>query len=154
MSLFTYFLCCNSTEALKEVFAWLGFDVHTFEDLSAQQMKDTVKSFREKDHADCFICCILTHSESDILYSTDGHISANDLLGLFSTENCPALAGKPKVFVFQGCQTGGSHGINPPSADFLCCIPTIAGHYSLRNTVTGSFFIQSLCRQLKKHCPR
>ncbi|KAG7326800.1 hypothetical protein KOW79_010201 [Hemibagrus wyckioides] len=42
----------------------------------------------------------------------------------------------------------------PSDADFLIARSTIKGYYSFRNTDTGSWFIQSLCKQLKTHCPK
>ncbi|PIO25030.1 hypothetical protein AB205_0083760 [Aquarana catesbeiana] len=39
----------------------------------------------------------------------------------------------------------------PVEADFLYAYSTVPGYYSWRNTVNGSWFIQSLCEMLKLH---
>ncbi|XP_017336114.1 caspase 8 isoform X1 [Ictalurus punctatus] len=41
----------------------------------------------------------------------------------------------------------------PADADFLIARSTVKGYYSMRNTISGSWFIQSLCKQLKTYCP-
>uniref|UniRef100_A0A3B1K1B8 Caspase-8 n=1 Tax=Astyanax mexicanus TaxID=7994 RepID=A0A3B1K1B8_ASTMX len=42
----------------------------------------------------------------------------------------------------------------PNDADFFVARSTVKGFFSFRNTMLGSWFIQSLCEQLKKFCPR
>lgn len=65
------------------------------------------------DHtnSDLFMCAILTHggqgrdsadaAASDIVYGTDGGIglSVRELMKIM--EDCPGLAGKPKIFLVQ-----------------------------------------------------
>ncbi|KAF4080064.1 hypothetical protein AMELA_G00166160 [Ameiurus melas] len=41
----------------------------------------------------------------------------------------------------------------PAYADFLIARSTIKGYLSFRETISGSWFIQSLCKQLKTYCP-
>lgn len=42
----------------------------------------------------------------------------------------------------------------PADADFLIVRATVKGYVSFRDTVSGSWFIQSLCKQLKTYCPK
>ncbi|MCJ8729927.1 hypothetical protein PDJAM_G00111730 [Pangasius djambal] len=42
----------------------------------------------------------------------------------------------------------------PADADFLVARSTVKGYLSFRETTSGSWFIQSLCKQLKKYCPK
>lgn len=42
----------------------------------------------------------------------------------------------------------------PADADFLIVRSTVKGYLSFRETVSGSWFIQSLCKQLETYCPR
>ncbi|XP_076138190.1 uncharacterized protein LOC143121611 isoform X3 [Alosa pseudoharengus] len=143
--------------ALKEVFTWLGFEVHIFTNLTAQHMRDTLETFRTREHNDCFVCCILSHGSAGIVYGTDSEaMEVSDLLDLFRTVKCPGLAGKPKVFFIQACQKDDaiSKSISIPDSDFLCCMATIQGENAYRNKMTGTFFMQSICHQLREHCPR
>ena len=82
----------------------------------------------------------------------------------FLAENCPSLAGKPKLFFLNACRghkrDRGMTIDNIPSqrevkrttlpnhADFLIARSTIPGHVSWRNPTEGSPFIQALCEVL------
>ena len=51
---------------------------------------------------DGFGCAILTHGEEDdTLYASDGSFKLSEITEFFTTENCPTLAGKPKLFFIQ-----------------------------------------------------
>lgn len=41
----------------------------------------------------------------------------------------------------------------PSEADFLIVRSTVKGYVSFRETISGSWFIQSLCKQLEMYCP-
>lgn len=59
---------------------------------------------REEDlrQSDCILIIVMTHGLfNDHLYSKDTHYPSNDLRLLFLTKQCPSLAGKPKLFIFQ-----------------------------------------------------
>lgn len=69
-------------------------------------LKSTVCS-REDDlrKSDCILIIVMTHGLfNDHLYSKDTHYPSNDLRLLFITKQCPSLAGKPKLFIFQVCR--------------------------------------------------
>lgn len=58
-----------------------------------------------------FVLCILAHGSENKVYGTDGYenggaIDIREITTLFSTKNCPGLAGKPKLFFIQACQGG------------------------------------------------
>uniref|UniRef100_A0A3Q2V7Z7 Uncharacterized protein n=1 Tax=Haplochromis burtoni TaxID=8153 RepID=A0A3Q2V7Z7_HAPBU len=77
---------------------------------------------------------------------------------------------KPKVFLIQACQGSNiQRGVQmndmeidddtspltiPEEADVLVAMATVEDHASLRHIVDGSWFVQSLCEQLKERCPR
>ena len=51
---------------------------------------------------DCFACAILTHgSKDDVLYARDGQMKLKEFTSPFHSNNCPSLAGKPKLFFVQ-----------------------------------------------------
>ncbi|XP_049335741.1 caspase-7 [Astyanax mexicanus] len=133
---------------------------------------------------DCFVCCILSHGCAEGVYGTDGGVvSSEDIFSPFRGLICPSLAKKPKAFFIQACrgkdyqrlvevqadnaesdkaededdkelELDGEQITIPNDADFFVARSTVKGFYSIRNPQKGSWFIQSLCEQLKKFCPK
>lgn len=121
-------------------------------------------------HGDAFVCCILSHGEKGVVFGTDDKpLDIKHTVGRFKASYQPALTGKPKVFLIQACQgkqqqggvllenlqsdDGPSLSI-PQEADFLIAMATVEDYVSFRHRINGSWFIQSLCQQLKEGCPR
>lgn len=106
-----------------------------------------------------------------IIYARDTSYKLDNIWKKFTSDKCPTLAGKPKLFFIQACQgdqlDAGStlvsktqidgRSINdvsyriPTHADFLIAYSTISGFYSWRNTTKGSWFMQSLCQELNEN---
>ena len=158
--------------------------VEVHRDKAAQQMKGILKHFSQKDHkGDCFVCCILSHGCAEGVHGTDGGVvHSEDIFAPFRGTSCQSLAGKPKVFFIQACrgedyqlpvevQADDLQGDEaaeeavlemdvvemftiPADADFFVARSTVKGFYSFRSTLSGSWFIQSLCKQLKAYCPK
>ncbi|XP_044158711.1 caspase-8-like [Bufo gargarizans] len=166
----------KDAEYLTAVFTWLGLDVEICSELSTQEIHDCLKEFSKRDHTerDCFICCILTHGESQAVYGTDNEmIYIREVTSYFSIGNCSTLAGKPKLFFIQACQgkrPQGSHSIEadavsaveerkvtitvPTDADLLVGMSTVDGYYSFRHPRKGTWYIQALCANLTKMVPK
>ncbi|KAI4885378.1 hypothetical protein NFI96_020332 [Prochilodus magdalenae] len=170
-------------ESLKEVFTWLRFTPEVHRDQTAQQMKDLFRHLSQRHHeGDCFVCCILSHGDKEGVYGTDGVVVPNeDIFAPFRGSSCRSLAGKPKVFFIQACR-GDDYQLPvdveadnlvedeetgqaelemdvvevsiPADGDFLVARSTVKGFYSFRDKFQGSWFIQSLCKQLKNYCPK
>jgi len=156
---------------LCESFRSLQFDVTVHDNLEYSEIKQTISKLAAQDHsdADCLVVIIMTHGENGLLAPRDSHILYNvDLLWTpFTADNCPTLAGKPKLFFIQACRGKKiDNGIKaykgersqfdsspssfkiPTHADFLIAYSSMEGFYSFRNKDTGSWFIQSLCKEL------
>ena len=73
-----------------------------------QDMMTNVKKERlHSDHAkaDAFIFTILSHGGRGFVYCSDGQkLVLEQLYELFDGNECPALIGKPKIFIIQACQ--------------------------------------------------
>lgn len=120
------------------------------------------------EHGDAFICCILSHGNKGVVLGIDREaLSIKQITRTFKDQS--ALTGKPKVFLIQACQgkpiqrgvllrdleADDSQSLYiPEEADVLVAIATVEDHAALRNTKDGSWFIQSLCEQLKEGCAR
>ncbi|XP_015722817.1 caspase-7 [Coturnix japonica] len=159
---------------LSKSFRSLGFDVHTYNDRSCEDMKTLLKQAAEENHSDaaCFACILLSHGEEGLIYGTDGPMAIKHLTVLFRGDKCKSLIGKPKLFFIQACRGSEfDEGIQtdsgpandtletdanprykiPVEADFLFAYSTVPGYYSWRNPGRGSWFVQSLCSVLNEH---
>ncbi|XP_035025161.1 caspase-8 [Hippoglossus stenolepis] len=121
-------------------------------------------------HGDAFICCILSHGLKGVVIGTDRKpLSIKQITQTFKTSDQSALTGKPKVFLIQACQGPHTqHGVLledleadaspslfiPEEADVLVAFATVEDHVSFRHKTDGSWFIQSVCQQLKEGCLR
>ncbi|NWU99840.1 CASP6 protein, partial [Upupa epops] len=158
----------------------LGFEVRCFDDLKAEEVLQKIYEASKDDHsnADCFLCVFLSHGENDHIYAYDAQIKIEALTVMFKGDKCQSLVGKPKIFIIQACR-GDKHDdpviaqdstdsssksiVNetevdaagvytlPAGADFIMCYSVAQGYYSHRETVNGSWYIQDLCEELRKH---
>lgn len=101
----------RDVEALKHTFRRsLGFKTVVGNDLCKDDIMSIIARVgRSITHElDCLVCCILTHgSHGDLLWARDAAYHLDDLVRQFTAKNCPALAGKPKVFILQVEAEGG-----------------------------------------------
>ncbi|XP_042100894.1 caspase-8 isoform X4 [Ovis aries] len=168
-------------EALDKTFRELHFEIVHYRDQTAKGICEVLKSYQKKDHKtkDCFICCILTHGNKGTIYGSDGQEAPiYELTSYFTGSKCPSLVGKPKIFFIQACQGDKyQRGIAvetdseqreayleadsspqkryiPDEADFLLGMATVNNCVSYRSIVKGTWYIQSLCQNLRERCPR
>lgn len=163
---------------MKRVFRWLQFETVEYMNLEGKQMYDIVEEYSRKNHSnmDCFVCFIFSHGEKRKIRGVDDEcVNIDDLVSCFTGTNCPSLAGKPKVFIIQACQGSAPHlpvaveadasghlevdaspstsTSIPDRADTLIGMATVEGCFSFRSCSTGSFYIQSLCKNMELLCP-
>ncbi|TSN95700.1 Caspase-3 [Bagarius yarrelli] len=154
----------DAGNAMK-TFGKLGYKVKVFNDQTVDQIKKVLTAVARDDHSRCasFVCVLLSHGDEGVFFGTDGAVELKTLTSLFRGDRCTSLAGKPKLFFIQACRgTDLDPGIEvdsgsddtmkiPVEADFLYAYSTAPGYYSWRNTMTGSWFMQSLCEMLSKY---
>ncbi|XP_075036227.1 caspase-8-like [Mixophyes fleayi] len=162
----------KDAEAITRVFKPRGYEVEEHKNLARKGILDIMEQYKKKDHSqsDSFVCFVLSHGDKGIVYGVDGEkVSIKELTNYFNGLNCQTLVGKPKVFFIQACQgdkdekgviydkdgnesiyvNDGSEGRLPVNADFLTGFATVEDHTSLRDTESGSIYIQNLCKVLK-----
>ncbi|KAM8879872.1 caspase-3a [Spinachia spinachia] len=154
----------DAANAMK-VFAKLGYKVTVYNDQSVEQIKRVLTSVSKEDHS-CyasFVCVLLSHGDEGLFFGTDGSVPLKCLTSLYRGDRCKSLVGKPKLFFIQACRgteldagieaDSGEDGTTriPVEADFLYAFSTAPGYYSWRNTMTGSWFMQSLCDMISKY---
>ncbi|XP_073680179.1 caspase-7-like [Garra rufa] len=160
---------CSVDECLlSTTFKSLGFHVQVEKNLSANEMIGALRKVSKENHTDssCFVCVLMSHGEEGtILGSDERWIPVKTLTSLMTSNLCPSLQNKPKLFFLQACRglkydpgveadsdeaPGEFFGISDiPESDFLFCYSTVEGYYSWRNPETGSVFIRELCKMLK-----
>ncbi|XP_071949648.1 caspase-8-like [Antedon mediterranea] len=142
---------------LDRIFNQLGFHVDVRHNLSAQEMKDVMTEMQSKDHSyfDCFVCCILSYGQCDLIYGSDGETcDLLDLASNFNINKCKSLHSKPKVFFVQACrlqniEEDAKEDI-PEDADFLFGTSAVPLSVSYRCKKHGSYFIRNLALALEE----
>ncbi|KAM6939773.1 caspase-3a [Xenentodon cancila] len=148
-----------------KVFSSLGYKVKVYNDQTVKQMEQLLTAVSKDDHSHSasFVCVLLSHGDDGVFFGTDGAVKLTSITSLFRGDRCKSLVGKPKLFFIQACRgteldggieaDGIEDGIGkiPVEADFLYAFSTAPGYYSWRNTVSGSWFIQSLCDVIRKY---
>lgn len=184
----TRFGTTKDRDRLQTVLTNLGFKVEVFNDMTCKDIFNYIQEVARQDHTqnDCLLITVLTHGELGKLHAKDTDYKLRHLWFYFTNDNCPTLAGKPKIFFIQACRgtyydngitllpnhtessiqpllsenashlysefessTAENYAWNYP--DFVICFATAPGYYSWRNTLEGSWFIQSLCDVLAEH---
>ncbi|KAK9506203.1 hypothetical protein O3M35_008179 [Rhynocoris fuscipes] len=162
----------NDVVALLNMYQLLGFEVEVYNNLDLDKLRATINNLTQLDYSDCdcLSITVLTHGlESNYLHARDLLYRVENLWQPFTADQCPTLAGKPKLFFIQACrgqnfdngvrlvsrtQTDGAGGDSykiPKMADFLIVFSTVEGFYSWRNPENGTWFIQSLCRVISEN---
>lgn len=155
---------------VMNVFRKLGYIVKVYNDQTVAQIMQVLTTVAHDDHSRCasLVCVLLSHGDEGVFFGTDTSVDLKSLTSLFRGDRCPSLVGKPKLFFIQACRgTELDPGVEtdhtdhpdipdgreriPVEADFLYAYSTVPGYYSWRNTMTGSWFIQSLCEMMTKY---
>ncbi|XP_047198674.1 interferon-inducible double-stranded RNA-dependent protein kinase activator A homolog isoform X2 [Hippoglossus stenolepis] len=164
-------------QCLSHVFKWLGFDVEVHLDCTSEKMLSVLRELGGRDHRqmDCVACCVLSHGLEGRVYGVDTQtVDIKDLKEPLNALNCPTLAEKPKLFFVQACQgqkeqdavyieadgpepslvcNDALKDSIPTEADFLMSMATVPSFVSFRDKKKGTWFIQSLCKNLVELVP-
>jgi hypothetical protein len=98
-------------QRFRNIFYQLHFDVIMKKNLGAIEIRDLlieISRNEELDKHDAFIFMIITHgNEKKEIAGFDGYpLNVHYLMNLMDEINCPYLKGRPKVFIFNCCQSG------------------------------------------------
>ncbi len=168
------------TESLESMFQWLGFEVVTKLNCARHQILQVLRDLAARDHTstDCVVCCVLSHGQIKGIFGVDGQIvTYGELIETLGPSQCPSLFKKPKLFFIQACRgtedqpaafpqifpddevmpvsdAAVPRDSIPEMADYLLAMSTVPHYVSYREKDNGSWFIQSLCHNLKLLVPR
>ena len=150
----------------KYIFQALQYDVNSHQNLQAKEIEDLINSIASLDHTkyDSFVMCISSHGEGNhFVFGTDS-IRVNIYTLIRRLQQCPTLAGKPKLFFIQACRVappdlavsdGGS--VLPlshnPEADVYIAWATTRDQSAYRSPTLGSWFVVALREVLVEKSP-
>jgi len=89
---------------VTELLGKLGFkDIRSKPDMSVENMIKTMKEVSMENHTenDCFVCVILSYGDEGYVWGSNNRVAINELMEPLKGNNCPSLAGKPKLFFIQ-----------------------------------------------------
>ncbi|XP_046342903.2 caspase-8-like [Haliotis rufescens] len=92
---------------LSETFRKLHFDVQFHTRLDDAHFTRVIQCVANIDHDkfDCVVVFITAHGDDDVVCSVDDRdLHIDELASYFKPENCPSLAGKPKLFFIEACR--------------------------------------------------
>ena len=103
---------------LDILFSQLGFKVTLRRNLPYFDMITEVQKFAAKSEhmaGDMAVVIILSHGRHGLVAAADGReIEVEWVLRQFNNDGCPALKGKPKLFIFQACRGDeADYGVMP-----------------------------------------
>ncbi|KAL3276143.1 hypothetical protein HHI36_020862 [Cryptolaemus montrouzieri] len=162
---------------LKKLFGKFNFEVQCYNDLTKDEVRKVLIQVAVNDHTneDCLVIVILSHGDNRKIFAKDTYYPTDLLWNYFDGNHAPTLAGKPKLFFIQACRgeevdkgvrmmgrtevdsnTKHEHSFYsiPVMADILVMYSTAEFYLSWRNPESGSYFIQSLIRQLSAHADK
>ncbi|XP_071447524.1 caspase-8 [Hetaerina americana] len=146
-------------DRLTEAFTSLGFDIKVMSNLTHTQLVEAARQTATnevKEEHSSVVLCVLSHGQKDVVYGCNSiPVEMTELVEIFCGSKCPALIGKPKIFIFQACQgsklqkapfiaTDGPDRFLSGVKDYVKFLSTVPGYASLRHKVTGSWFIENL----------
>ncbi|XP_023229846.1 caspase-3-like [Centruroides sculpturatus] len=158
-------IAVKDEQLLRQCFTKLKYDVITYYDLNAKDINKTLKEVAKEDHQNrpSLVCCFLTHGRYNINAGKDYTYVLDKLYKYFNADNCPQLAGKPKLFFiqeFQGIRIDAGVRMDRPHSgslytiypyyDFLFVLSSIPGLVSFREP-SGTYFFELLTAVLREN---
>ncbi|KAK2701433.1 hypothetical protein QYM36_019913 [Artemia franciscana] len=111
--------CCNElSSTLKNV----GFISKRYKNLKLSQIEKVLCKLQKRNYEneDCIVVAVITKMVDGKFCAYDKTFSADVITSALTTNNCPGLVGKPKIFLLDGIGEGPRHGhilrsVNPQS---------------------------------------
>ncbi|RXG67141.1 Caspase Dronc [Armadillidium vulgare] len=94
---------------LKELFNQMGYLVEEHLNLGKGAFYKALEDFRDDERlseVDSCIVVVMSHGQSakEIITADNKYIRDEEIISYFTNIACPALSGKPKIFIFQYCR--------------------------------------------------
>ncbi|XP_063379336.1 uncharacterized protein LOC134666114 [Cydia fagiglandana] len=167
--------------ALESTFKQFRFDVTTHNDLTVNDLFTELKKFSRRDFSarGCLCVAILTHGQDHgYLTAFDTRYCERDVIACFDARLNPTLVAKPIIFLIQACRgpqpasvvEAGTINVHDPiqtveldavlptekyrrpmDSDIIMFHSSFFGRASIRVIEEGTWFIQTLCVQIRLH---
>ncbi|XP_063379337.1 caspase-like [Cydia fagiglandana] len=166
--------------ALEHTFKQYRFHVTTYNDLTENNLFAELKKFSRRDFSGsgCICVAILTHGQDNgYLRAYDTRYWERDVIGCFDARSNPTLVAKPIIFLIQACRGHQPAAVvegvpkpvrtveldaivrldkyrRPMDSDIIMFHSSFFGRASIRVVEEGTWFIQTLCEQIRLHAAR
>ncbi|XP_063361406.1 caspase-6-like [Cydia amplana] len=167
--------------ALETTFKQFRFDVTTYNDLTEKDLFTELKKFSSRDFSTsgCLCVAILTHGhDHGYLRAFDTRYCERDVIACFDARLNPSLVAKPIIFLIQACRGRQPASVveartinvdepiqtveldavlpsekyrRPMDSDIIMFHSSFFGRASIRVVEEGTWFIQTLCVQMRLH---
>ena len=161
----------KDVSSLLDLFVRLNYDVLTYKNKNAADMRRAIRDYATKDYLSsvgCLLVFIMSHGNNGTIISQDSlEIDLDEFMNPLKTNK--SLIGKPKLFFIQACRGGNlmsgiqtddpfellrkyhdNNSTLPVGADFLISFATVEGYMSLRDLTEGTWYIQMLCKAIER----
>ena len=90
-------------KSIKATLKKLDFEVKIYDDRCATELHKILENVGKENHydADCLCVVVLSHGGEGVVSAKDETYAIKKLWEPFTSDRCPSLAGKPKLFLFQ-----------------------------------------------------
>lgn len=153
----------------QTTFHKLGFTTEVYLNSAKKWYEGILEVLAARDHSDvdALVVVFMSHGNYTDFGLYEAPVSNDSLWESFTADNCPSLAGKPKLFFIQACrgtmQVDTDAATPAPAtqklpfnanADTLIMWACKPGKKASRNSSIGSVFIHHLCSNLDHMDPR
>ncbi|XP_071054131.1 caspase Dronc-like [Onthophagus taurus] len=159
-------------ENIVELFTQLGFSIVQEKNKTKSEIESIIKSFASNQDLEKYDMCVtivMSHGGTidgqTVIETIDGQsLSTKWIVEQFYGSRCEGMIDKPKIFIFQCCRNPIEIDVKIDSQiyscpvlqqgkirDVLICYSTLPGFSAHRDTISGSWYINDLCRIFMDH---
>ncbi|CAL4115622.1 unnamed protein product, partial [Meganyctiphanes norvegica] len=149
----------KDSQNVKETFEKLGYSVHCYKDLNANETESELKAIAAHQSLwlqDSLIIIISSHGRRTYFKTSDGsRHNVTWVRDFFSNKNCPAMRNKPKIIIGNFCRGNldehdlANSNIKYKLSHMITLFSVTNDTRSKRSATNGSCFITALCQALK-----
>uniref|UniRef100_A0A1B0D025 Uncharacterized protein n=1 Tax=Phlebotomus papatasi TaxID=29031 RepID=A0A1B0D025_PHLPP len=148
----------SDVKSIRETFSAFGFNVIVKDDLRSDEIICSIEEFvgkTEEESQSSLVVVILSHGFQGSVYGSNSiPVEVREIKDALCDER---LSDKPKILIIQACQSNDDSGKGKLARDgpsrmgnLITAWSTVEGYTSIRHTIEGTWFIQTLCAKLRE----